>query len=290
MHNKAHHEVHQFKTHVCLVCSYDSWVPMDVRRHVKKFHGDEELERWEKFDWSSFDRSSHVFSSPLVMGKPGKSSRFNNLETNMAESRTQEAVNSEPSLFSRLTQFKDVVNDMTCQFVKKPAANGKLRTCYICRECGKEYLTKNLFINHRLTVHLNMPKMTRICDKCGAQYTTDEGMQNHYRQAHSDECQEICPDCGKAFKTKKMVYVHKRKVHLKDWPKFTCHFCGKTCGNNAQLKIHINARHTENPEKKFVCHVCGKPWLIKGNLKGHITKVHGEEQWKNYLELHNLSK
>ena len=107
-----------------------------------------------------------------------------------------------PSLKTRLNQLaktENLITESTCEIIKRPEKNGKLKSFFICKECGKHFNAKHYFVNHWRTIHLNMPQLTRVCEICGASFTTDVGIQDHYKLAHSDEKPEICSQC-KLFK------------------------------------------------------------------------------------------
>lgn len=48
----------------CLVCGFDCLTKAQVQSHVLKIHGQEELDRWNNYDWSQHDPDTHVFTMP----------------------------------------------------------------------------------------------------------------------------------------------------------------------------------------------------------------------------------
>merc|ERR1712098_340830 len=65
---------------------------------------------------------------------------------------------------------------------------------------------------------------------------------------------------------------HKKFVHLKQKPKFTCHFCGKEYIHTSQFKIHVE-KHL-NKTKDVECDVCNKMFHSEIEMKMHKRKLH----------------
>lgn len=71
IHLKRKHDIDSEIVKLCLVCGYECFSNSQMQSHISKSHGDEELERWNNYDWSKHDPDSHVFAE----SKPKKNER-----------------------------------------------------------------------------------------------------------------------------------------------------------------------------------------------------------------------
>lgn len=69
-----------------------------------------------------------------------------------------------------------------------------------------------------------------------------------------------------------MLASHK-KVHA-DFPKFSCHECGKQFTLANYLKKHLD-RHKGLENKRRMCHLCDKRYVHGTDLRSHLKKIHG---------------
>ena len=69
-----------------------------------------------------------------------------------------------------------------------------------------------------------------------------------------------------------LVYQHIIDAH----EKIPCEICGQMFGQR-KMERHIQAKHTENDQKRFKCELCGKGFATKQRLKDH-TNIHTGER------------
>ena len=55
--------------------------------------------------------------------------------------------------------------------------------------------------------------------------------------------------------------------------KFFCNQCDHKAASSQTLKIHMNNKHSVNPEL-FSCDTCGKKFKAQHNLRRHCKTVH----------------
>lgn len=77
---------------------------------------------------------------------------------------------------------------------------------YDCKECGKEFASKNTLVNHGKT-HIVEP-----CHVCKKSFRTLY-MKKQHLITHSTEKPHTCDICGNVFKWKRNMFAHRRRKH-----------------------------------------------------------------------------
>lgn len=137
-----------------------------------------------------------------------------------------------------------------------------------CKDCGKNYSSKNL-----LDEHMNMHTGDRPykCPHCpkdfASKYTLTAHMKIHYDRKRPFECKE----CGKSFFSNQNLTQHIRThTGVKE---YECEECNKKFGSQHNLEVH-KIVHTGH--KPFICRTCGKAFARRAEIKDHERTHTGE--------------
>lgn len=139
---------------------------------------------------------------------------------------------------------------------------------WTCKECGKNYSSKNL-----LDEHMNMHTGERPykCPHCtkdfASKYTLTAHMKIHYDRKRPYECKE----CGKSFFNNQNLIQHERThTGVKE---YECEVCHKQFGTPHNLEVH-KIVHTGH--KPFICRTCGKAFARRAEIRDHERTHTGE--------------
>ena len=83
-----------------------------------------------------------------------------------------------------------------------------------------------------------------------------------------------CTWCKKRFSHRSTLYYH-MTIHT---GKYKCTECGKCCGNNHNLRLHVRQSHSG--EKLFECTTCSKWFRTSSELVVHSRAHHGQKLFK----------
>lgn len=148
---------------------------------------------------------------------------------------------------------------------KTHSSNMKIWTC---KDCNKNYSSKNL-----LDEHMNMHTGDRPykCPHCvkdfASKYTLTAHMKIHYDRKRPYECTE----CGKSFFSNQNLMQHERThTGIKE---YECDVCHKKFGTHHNLDVH---KIVHTGYKPFVCRTCGKGFARRAEIKDHERTHTGE--------------
>lgn len=151
---------------------------------------------------------------------------------------------------------------------KKVRLVTKLKSTYVCDECGKEFSNRCYLERHSFTHSKEKPHVCTVCFKGFAQV----GNLNVHYLTHKNLKSFVCHVCDKAFTLMGSLKAHLH-THSEQKP-FVCEVCGKGFSNKCFLKRHF-LTHTD--EKPYVCRVCQKGFAQVGNLNVHFL-THSKEK------------
>ena len=135
-----------------------------------------------------------------------------------------------------------------------------------CEQC-KKLFSEAEFKDHTCVMY--------NCEICGKEFGNQKGLEGHISRMHNRTDEDLCSceTCGKLVRKVGMKY-HIESHHTPD-KKIPCHFCGKKCRSESQLKQHLKI-HTQVKE---LCTICNKRF---GNLKYHNLTMHTRDEDKKY--------
>lgn len=148
---------------------------------------------------------------------------------------------------------------------KTHSSNVKIWTC---KDCNKNYSSKNLLDEHRNMHTGDRPYKCPHCVKdFASKYTLTAHMKIHYDRKRPYECNE----CGKSFFSNQNLMQHERThTGIKE---YECDVCQKKFGTPHNLDVH-KIVHTGH--KPFVCRTCGKGFARRAEIKDHERTHTGE--------------
>lgn len=150
-----------------------------------------------------------------------------------------------------------------------------------CKDCGKSFSNKKTFSRHRA-----LHQKTQ-CSKCGKLIKT-EMLSSHMKVIHKEGPSYPCPKCGKTFFARERVRRHIQQVHNPEAPRTKqCHICQKKYLRGALLYKHLKDVHQIEVEAlkvppKFICPECGKGYYHQASLDQHIDAKHTEESQRRW--------
>lgn len=148
---------------------------------------------------------------------------------------------------------------------KTHSSNIKIWTC---KDCNKNYSSKNLLDEHRNMHTGDRPYKCPHCVKdFASKYTLTAHMKIHYDRKRPYECTE----CGKSFFSNQNLMQHERThTGIKE---YECDVCNKKFGTPHNLDVH---KIVHTGYKPFVCRTCGKGFARRAEIKDHERTHTGE--------------
>uniref|UniRef100_A0A336LUU8 CSON013671 protein n=1 Tax=Culicoides sonorensis TaxID=179676 RepID=A0A336LUU8_CULSO len=156
----------------------------------------------------------------------------------------------------------------TCLWIHMKKYHAPDQPLIICNECGKSYKTKEQFISHQKSSHLDKKHQ---CSECGKKFAYATTMRKHIKLSHTLEgAFENCKICGKNMRTSS-IRVHMASVH-QQIRKFNCDQCTMVFKTPGTLKKH---KHTHSKTRPFNCNLCTTGYYCNEYLRKHFERVHG---------------
>ena len=120
------------------------------------------------------------------------------------------------------------------------------RQKFMCDDCGKSFLSKQIFLDHSLT-HLSdkeLEKYKMPCPYPGCDYIAvrKANLKKHTERIHEKRKDHQCTICFAAFYSKYRLAEHTNGVHLNLKP-FQCDLCGFTTAYKSTLGEHKRVSH-----------------------------------------------
>ena len=82
---------------------------------------------------------------------------------------------------------------------------------YSCKQCNKDFSTKQSLKRHTFSVHLGQKHTCEQCSKC---FTTQSSLSIHIKHIHGGK-KFSCDKCNSNFSSVSVLYNHKKNVHEK---------------------------------------------------------------------------
>ena len=131
----------------------------------------------------------------------------------------------------------------------------KKGTEYSCDSCPYKTIHKHFLNNHKQRVHQQIKRFS--CDHCDYQTFDSGNLERHCKMVHLQlKSRFSCDHCAYQTYLQANLNRHVKTVHLK-MKNYECHLCDHKSASSQTLRIHINNKHSNNPET-FACHCCGK--------------------------------
>jgi hypothetical protein len=145
--------------------------------------------------------------------------------------------------------------------------------CFSCEHCGKKFIDKQAFRNHKERVHQITDKQN-YCKKCKIGYAQVHNCLNNKKNTS-------CPyrGCKKQFQTKQGLQLHIKRDHENNRP-FTCNYCSKGFVNSKSRNEHI-----KNTHQPVGCDICHKSISNHWELRKHKVFVHKQTEGCHFCEL-----
>ncbi|XP_052748250.1 zinc finger protein 431-like isoform X2 [Galleria mellonella] len=150
-------------------------------------------------------------------------------------------------------------------------ANGDL----ICAPCNRTFSSIATYKQH-MTIskkHITEDEFKYMCSDCGQKFANKTQLRDHINWEHLKNYVHKCPLCQKVFKTHTSLYCHNQVVHQKGHAELLCDHCGKHFANNAKLRTHITAIHSQ--QSPYRCGSCSARFKWHSCLSRHLKRIHG---------------
>ncbi|KAK3083669.1 hypothetical protein FSP39_001094 [Pinctada imbricata] len=138
-----------------------------------------------------------------------------------------------------------------------------------CDVCQKDFLTIKMLNKHKRLMHEITGEHS--CYLCGNIYQNEAKLNAHVKSIHRLRTSE-CDICGRVFKLSGTMKRHRRVHFQRDWY-ITCEFCGKTCRDISNLKIHL-LTHTSWRLYQCKIHGCTAAYNVKCSMELHYIRDH----------------
>ncbi|XP_035713671.1 zinc finger protein 596-like [Folsomia candida] len=143
--------------------------------------------------------------------------------------------------------------------------------------CEKSYLCKYEAMKHHRIEHSENP-IQFPCILCGKWFNLRSKLHQHI-PTHTTEKPYNCPICGRSFPHKASMKRHE-KTHLaqSDRDVFQCDVCPQTFVRRDALQHHIRVVH-EN-QRNYPCSICGKRFSVSAEVRNHMEARHSAHKGK----------
>ena len=139
---------------------------------------------------------------------------------------------------------------------------------YFCDVCNKGFIFESSYKRHN---HIKAKKEpTRLCEICN--------LKVYSLLSHKEEKHQFCPYCDYKPKLYKHQWQANLKFHIDSKhselveKKFFCNLCPKSFTFKSTFSQHLHS-HTKT-EKKFVCELCAIEYTTSQSLKEHLLRSH----------------
>lgn len=133
---------------------------------------------------------------------------------------------------------------------------------YQCAICQCVFHNSRQFRSHKKTHNVNMKIWS--CKECNKNYSSKNLLDEHMNM-HTGERPYKCPHCTKDFASKYTLTAH-MKTHYERKRPYECKECNKSFFSNQNLTQH---ERTHSGIKEYVCEICNK--VCVGGLWGIMT-------------------
>ncbi|XP_005102263.1 oocyte zinc finger protein XlCOF6 [Aplysia californica] len=236
----------------CHHCDYFSRVELEVQRHLKNEHNEE-----EPFRCSICHKTFKVELSLQIHSL---------MHGGSADSPTPDidfGFNVKKIYTCPLCDFEYKSKIKITNHVKK---EHKGETVYRCSKCPYACLTSEELKSHE-TSPKHDDEMKTLCPQCGI---SCKNIRRHIKIAHNNSRPYLCTDCG--FRAKSITNLNAHTVIHSEVKEVKCSLCDYRCHTKNQLDRHM-VRHSS--VKKFKCSFpdCAFACKTQGSLKRH-TQIH----------------
>jgi len=139
----------------------------------------------------------------------------------------------------------------------------KERVIHSCDHCGKSFVRRKEYIEHR---RCHTGEKPFHCETCGRGFSRFRSVAEHRRQ-HTNERPFVCDICAKQFYTSGELLKH-RRYHSGD-KRYHCTICGQRFLRCGEYTDHCRVHSGQN-----VCPLCGKAFTRLHNMKEHMNSAH----------------
>ncbi|XP_041985515.1 zinc finger protein 41-like [Aricia agestis] len=159
------------------------------------------------------------------------------------------------------------------RYLKTHLAEHRMEYNFICDVCGKEFVRRANFAQHRAIHFHDLPFQ---CSHCPYKGRFKEALKMHMR-SHTGEKPYPCPQCPARFVSKSNLNRHMH-THQTE-PEHKCETCGRGFHTKREVEVHFKVEH--NGIKDHVCNMCGKAFGYRSQMMKHQRKVHKRQKMKS---------
>lgn len=245
----ASDEEEKIQDYLCEKCEFVSSVEIELQRHKKFEHKEEE---------------------PFVCRHCGKAFRVElSLEVHkIAHSKQAKSPFSkfDPGFIHKVMKF------FSCplcdfQYQKKSQLSSHIKSMHAgesyltCPQCPYSCLTQEVLDNH-VSSPAHVEEKRTLCPLCG---TATKDIRQHLKRTHNDDRPFLCSQCG--FKAKTATNLSTHMIIHDPVKRVTCALCQYKCRTKDQLKRHL-VKHSS--DKSHQCSLCDFACKTGMSLKRHM--------------------
>ena len=134
-----------------------------------------------------------------------------------------------------------------------------------CKQCDKQFNTKNLLNIHAKNVHEGIKHQ---CNYCDSQFTLASSLTIHIQSVHKGVTYN-CDQCDYKALLNQRLKEHIQSIH--EGVTYDCDQCDYKAQHNRRLREHIQSIHEG---VRYTCKQCDYKATRKDTLKMHIQRIH----------------
>ena len=223
--------IHEGIVHACSVCSYKTGFPGNLKKHIQKAHGEDQINHSLPKPMNIEEKSGQFQLFDSVDGESMDSEEpLNSKEPSVSEL----PLDSEEPLDSEVPLDSEEPLDSELPLDSEEPLNSMEPLDSVQPRGSEEPLDSEQSLD-------SDESKIHACDRCGIEKKSGKALMKHRREEHPGQ-NFLCKDCGKEFATNNNLNIHKKSIH--ELVKYPCGICDHLFTNKSHLGKHKKTKHT----------------------------------------------